>query len=199
MCRLSRGSTESLIAVLIVHRFPAPVRTFLFLAVAAGIVNKNGPARVPFARTTFILPGNAGNGVPTRRTETARRERKGEGAQRRERERKSERCGPRQRDIVQIAESGDIDHRGAAAAEPSGTDTSDLSIPLESLLSFCRHSFRLSHLHLLPFVLGEETRFLSARLLHIKNLFHSNRQIFFGIFWNYGESLRISINSPDVY
>lgn len=56
-----------------------------------------------------------------------------EGARRRERERKSERCGPRQRDIVQIAESGDIDHRGAAAAEPSGTDTSDLSIPLESL------------------------------------------------------------------
>lgn len=37
--------------------------------------------------------------------------------------------GPRQRDIVQIAESGDIDHRGAAAAEPSGTDTSDLSHP----------------------------------------------------------------------
>jgi len=36
---------------------------------------------------------------------------------------KSERCGPRQRDIVQIAESGDIDHRGAAAAEPSGTET----------------------------------------------------------------------------
>jgi len=36
---------------------------------------------------------------------------------------KSERRGPRQRDIVQIAESGDIDHRGAAAAEPSGTET----------------------------------------------------------------------------
>lgn len=33
-------------------------------------------------------------------------------------------------DIVQIAESGDIDHRGAAAAEPSGTDTSDLTVPL---------------------------------------------------------------------
>lgn len=65
-----------------------------------------------------------------------------EGAQRRERERKSERCGPRQRDIVQIAESGDIDHRGAAAAEPSGTDTSDLSIPLESLLPL--HSLSIS-------------------------------------------------------
>lgn len=38
--------------------------------------------------------------------------------------------GPRQRDIVQIAESGDIDHRGAAAAEPSGTDTSDLTVVL---------------------------------------------------------------------
>lgn len=58
----------------------------------------------------------------------------GVGTRRRERERKSERCGPRQRDIVQIAESGDIDHRGAAAAEPSGTDTSDLSVPLEPLL-----------------------------------------------------------------
>lgn len=33
-------------------------------------------------------------------------------------------------DIVQIAESGDIDHRGAAAAEPSGTDTSDPTVPL---------------------------------------------------------------------
>lgn len=63
------------------------------------------------------------------------------GAQRRERGRKSER-GPRQRDIVQIAESRDIDHRGAAAAEPSGTDTSDLTVlsipplplPLPSLL-----------------------------------------------------------------
>lgn len=33
-------------------------------------------------------------------------------------------------DIVQIAESGDIDHCGAAAAEPSGTDTSDLTVPL---------------------------------------------------------------------
>jgi len=47
---------------------------------------------------------------------------------------KSERRGPRQRDIVQIAESGDIDHRGAAAAEPSGTETTSYS-PSPSLFS----------------------------------------------------------------
>lgn len=41
---------------------------------------------------------------------------------------------PRQQDIVQIAESGDIDHRGAAAAEPPGTDTSDLTVLLRPLL-----------------------------------------------------------------
>lgn len=47
------------------------------------------------------------------------------------RETERERDCPRQRDIVQIAESGDIDHRGASAAEPLGTDTSDLAIPLQ--------------------------------------------------------------------
>lgn len=89
--------------------------------------------------------------------------------QRRERERKSERCGPRQRDIVQIAESGDIDHRGAAAAEPSGTDTSDLSVPLEPLLPPPLSPSPSS----LIFLFCEKTRFLLARLLHVKNLFHS--------------------------
>lgn len=59
------------------------------------------------------------------------------------RETERERDCPRQRDIVQIAESGDIDHRGASAAEPLGTDTSDLAIPLQPpsvrppLLSLC--------------------------------------------------------------
>lgn len=108
-----------------------------------------------------------------------RRQREGEGGmgrvtQRRERERKSERCGPRQRDIVQIAESGDIDHRGAAAAEPSGTDTSDLSVPLEPLLPPPLSPSPSS----LTFLFCEKTRFLLAGLLHVKNLFHSNRRIF---------------------
>nr|KAF7415572.1 hypothetical protein H0235_012164 [Vespula pensylvanica] len=34
-------------------------------------------------------------------------------------------------DIVQIAESGDIDHHATAAAEPSRTDASDLAVPLQ--------------------------------------------------------------------
>lgn len=46
-------------------------------------------------------------------------------------------------DIVQIAESGDIDHC-AAAAEPSGTDTSDLTVPLLPPPSCLSPSFFLS-------------------------------------------------------
>lgn len=92
-------------------------------------------------------------------------------------------------DIVQIAESGDIDHRGAAAAEPSGTDTSDLTVPLFFLL------FSLNPQPLLPslpplaltlaFFLFLFTRSLaisfSVESSYIKNLFHSGRYIF-GIF-----------------
>ena len=56
----------------------------------------------------------------------------------------------RQRDIVQIAESGDIDHRGAAAAEPPGTDTSDLTVPLQPLLPSPSVAASVSRLHRLP-------------------------------------------------
>lgn len=129
----------------------------------------------PFRSYNVHFAGECREWRSRRRTETARRRgRNGEGTQRRERERKSERCGPRQRDIVQIAESGDIDHRGAAAAEPSGTDTSDLSVPLEPLLPPPLSPSPSS----LTFLFCEKTRFLLARLLHVKNLFHSNRRIF---------------------
>lgn len=50
-------------------------------------------------------------------------------------------------DIVQIAESGDIDHCGAAAAEPSGTDTSDLTVPLLPPLQPLPSSVPVSHPH----------------------------------------------------
>lgn len=61
-----------------------------------------------------------------------------------------DRSCPRQRDIVQIAESGDIDHRGAAAAEPPGTDTSDLTVPLQPLLPSPSVAASVSRLHRLP-------------------------------------------------
>lgn len=61
-----------------------------------------------------------------------------------------DRSCPRQRDIVQIAESGDIDHRGAAAAEPPGTDTSDLTVSLQPLLPSPSVAASVSRLHRLP-------------------------------------------------
>lgn len=98
------------------------------------------------------------------------------------------RRGPRQRDIVQIAESGDIDHRGATAAEPSGTDTSDLTTTSPPLSTSCptveltfsspRRYCRLalsSSPSLADPLRGRVWRFVLAggreRLLHIKNLF----------------------------
>lgn len=114
------------------------------------------------------------------------------GAQRRKRGRRGEWCGPRQRDIVQIAESGDIDHRGAAAAEPSGTDTSDLSVPLKPLLLLPPLSLSLSPPSLILLFCTKRQDSFSPDCYTLKICFIRSAEF---LEFYYSERLKISINS----
>ena len=78
------------------------------IGLADRIVNKNGPTFLSLS-ITFILEENARNGKSVRAF-TAVQERS------------------RQRDIVQIAESRDIDHAPAAAEAPGTTDLTSFSL-----------------------------------------------------------------------
>lgn len=93
-----------------------------------------------------------------------------------EKKKESKRCGPRQQDIVQIAESGDIDHRDAAIAEISGVDTSNLSIPLESLPPLPALTLSLSSSFLIFRFRAKRQDSFSPDCYTLK-IFYSNRRI----------------------